>query len=156
MHLQQEDAVREPRQSVVKRGLASLVGGRLEVGARLGVEQVRGGDVRQRLGRVHDLRKTAPGCRDRDRAPRAASALWQSGNVNTAAMPALHRLGGELRKPALGPQIRHRHRLAALVGGHTRTFAESVCNFSKRKASPLDAATYRGWASGAISVTPAA
>ena len=58
---QQEDAVREPRQGVVKRGLPSLVGGRLEVGAGLSVEQVRGGDVRQRLGRVHCSSGRAPG-----------------------------------------------------------------------------------------------
>ena len=54
--LQHQHPVRQPRQRIVKSGIARLIGSVLQVGARPSVDQIRRRHIRERLRGVHLLR----------------------------------------------------------------------------------------------------
>ena len=122
--LEEQDAVRQPGQGVVHRAPVRTLGCVEQVGPGLGVDQVRGGHIGQRLRRQHVLAVQWTGC---------GPVQVQSSKL---LVPMVEREGEDGRQPGLDRsraknpetirpgQIGHGNRFAGAVGGQTRSFAQ--------------------------------
>jgi hypothetical protein len=122
--LEQKGPVWQPGQPVVQGLLAGLVRRAPEVGPGLGVQEVGGCHVGQRLGRSHGAGVQRPRCVpvQVERSERCVAVA--EGEREHRQQPGAERPPGEFGKAALVSQVGHRHRRARLEGLDARPFAE--------------------------------
>ena len=108
----------------MERGFAGPVGRVLQVGSRLSVEQVGGGDVRQRLSGSHGPEVESSGRVpvEIERAELLVAVAQREREHRRQA--GAQRSRHEIREPALASQIGHGDGLARVVGREARTFAQ--------------------------------
>jgi hypothetical protein len=108
----------------MERGLAGSLRRFLEVVSGLGVEQVGGRHVGQRLRRDHRCRRELPGrlAVQVERAELGVSMLQREREHGSQASGQRPRR--ESREPVLSSEVRHRHGFAGPVGQHARPLAQ--------------------------------
>ena len=122
--LLQQQPVRQPGQRIVQRAVVEAFGGGAGLFAGLGVEQVGGRDVRQRLGRAHVVRvELAGGVAVQVERAEPALAVAQREREHRG-QPGRPGRRGEHREPIVGVQVGDRHGLPGFVRHQARALAD--------------------------------
>ena len=122
--LYEQRAVRQSGQRVVERALVRAFGRLTQVGARLGVEKVRGGDIGKSLRGHHRPRvqRTGNVAVHVERAELVVALAQREGEDGHEA--CVDRARRELREAAVDAQVGNRDRVPRVVGRQARAFAE--------------------------------
>ncbi|HWF50334.1 MAG TPA: hypothetical protein VG294_06775 [Solirubrobacteraceae bacterium] len=122
--LEHENAIGEPGQGIVEGGIARLVVGVLEVGTRLGVDEVRSCHIGEGLGGAHRVRGQGSGCVSVEVEGSELERVVTQRKGEDGSETGVARARYEGGEALLGGHIRDQDRLPGFISRETGSFAE--------------------------------